>query len=104
MTKAIKKTEAGEQYASAHHGHYKTKDLADALGRYRAVMSAHPEALEAGYSRAQILNIVGAVVPQQELFDAHLVLALAHVTQDNSPRIAQTPGNASVSDAPAEAT
>jgi hypothetical protein len=104
MKKIKSKTEAGEQYAAAHEAHYRTKDLADALDRYRAVMAAHPEALEAGYSRSQIQNIVSDVVPQQELFDAQVELALAHVTQGNSPSIAPKADGPNVVDSTEEAT
>jgi hypothetical protein len=43
MKKTAKNTEADQQYAAAHEAHCDTKDLAEALGRYRAVMDAHPE-------------------------------------------------------------
>lgn len=74
-------TEADQQYAAAHAAHYKTKDLREALGLYRAVMATHPNTQEAGYSRSQVQNIVKAVVPEQELLDAEVALALAHVVE-----------------------
>ena len=79
MKKIAKKTEAGRQYDVAHELHYKTKDLGEALGLYRAIMNEHPEAEEAKYSRTQILNIVSSVVPKQELFDAQVELALVQI-------------------------
>ena len=71
-------TEAGLQYAAAQAAHYETKDLHEALGLYKAVMAAHPDAQEAEYSRTQIQNIVKRVVPQDALFDAQMELAMAH--------------------------
>ena len=70
--------EAREQYAAAHAAHYTAKNLREALDLYRSLTSAHPDTLEAGYSRSQIQNIVNAVIPKQDLFDAHVELALAH--------------------------
>jgi hypothetical protein len=72
-------TEAGQQYATAYAAHYTTKDLHEALELYKGVMAAHPNTREAEYSRSQIQNIVNAVVPKQELFDAQVDLALAHL-------------------------
>ena len=71
--------EAGQQYAAAHAAHYTTKDLQDALGLYQDVMVAHPDTPEAEYSRSQIQNIAHSVVPKQELLDAQVELALAHL-------------------------
>ena len=85
MKKANQKTEAGQQYAAAHEAHYTTKDLQDALGLYRGVMAAHPNTKEAGYSRSQIQNIVNAVVPIQELFDAQVDLASAQFEHGDQP-------------------
>ena len=79
MTNDTGSTEADQQYAVAHALHYKTKVLREALGRYKAIMAAHPNTQQAGYSRSQIQNIVRAVVPEQELLDAEVALALAHV-------------------------
>ena len=104
MKKITKKTEAGQQYAAAHAAHYKTKYLAEALGRYRAVMAAHPEAQEAGYSRSQIQNIVSDVVPQEELFDAQVELALAYVAHGNSPSVTPKATGAPVANSTGEAT
>jgi hypothetical protein len=42
-------------------------------------MASHASAQEAGYSRAQIQNIVNTLVPAQELLDAQLELALARL-------------------------
>lgn len=104
MKKAAKKTAASQQYASAHEAHYSAKDLGEALKQYRAVMNAHPEAQEAEYSRSQIQNIVSSVVPKQELLDAQVELALAHVTHGTASSTAPTPVAPSVVDSPVEAT
>lgn len=70
-------SEPGRLYTTAHAAHYETKDLGKALVLYRGIMAAHPDSQEAAYSRSQINNIVKAVVPEQELFDAQLDLAMA---------------------------
>ncbi len=75
-------TGAAQQYATAHRCHYETKDLREALDLYESIVAAHPDAPEAGYSRSQIQNIVRAVVPEQELFDAQVNLASAYLEQD----------------------
>ena len=72
-------TQAGKRYAAAHLAHYSAKNLHDAIGLYRGVMSTYPEAPEAGYARAQIHNIVSAVVPKEELFDTQMRLAVARL-------------------------
>lgn len=104
MKKAPKKTEAGQQTATAHEAHYTTKDLNEALGLYRAVMVAHSETREAGYSRWQIQNIMSAVVPQQALSDAQVELALVHVAHSDGPGIGPNPVAPAVADAPAGTT
>lgn len=104
MKKTARQTEAGQQYAAAYEAHYTTKDLAEALGRYRAVMDAHPETQEAEYSRSQIQNIVSAVVPKQELLDAQVELAIVHVAHGGFPSIAPNPVAPGIVDSPGEAT
>lgn len=71
-------TEAGQQYAVAHAAHYQTKNLREAIGLYKRVITAHRGTQEAGYSRSQIQNIVKTVVPEEKLFEAQVNLALAH--------------------------
>lgn len=73
-TKAI---EAGKLYAIAYAAHYMAQDLRQAFALYRSLMATHAGTPEAGYSRAQILNIAQAVVPREQLFDAQVDLALA---------------------------
>ena len=70
-------TKAGEQYATAHAAHYTSKNLHEALELYTEVVARHPDAPEAGYSHAQIQNIVNSVVPKQDLLNTQLALALA---------------------------
>ena len=47
-------TEVGQRYATAYAAHYATKDFSEALALYKAVVVAHPDSQEAGYSRSQI--------------------------------------------------
>ena len=78
MKKDTELTETGRQYAAAYAAHYTKRDLPMALQLYRDVIASHPGDQEAGYSRTQIQNIINTVVPQQELLDAHIELAVAH--------------------------
>ncbi len=71
--------EAAREYAAAYVAHYSERDLAMALQLYKNLIASHASAREAGYSRTQIQNIVNTLVPAQELLDAQLELALAHV-------------------------
>jgi hypothetical protein len=73
------RSSASRAYAVAYAAHYTDRDLGAALELYRALVGAHPDALEAGYSRAQIVNILGAVVPQADLLDGQLALAFEHL-------------------------
>lgn len=78
MGNEIERGEAGRQYAAAHAAHYVARDLPLALQLYKAVLASHPSTEEAGYSRTQVQNLVNAVVPQQELLEAQMELAVAH--------------------------
>jgi len=71
--------EAAREYAAAYAAHYSERDLAKALRLYEKIMASHASAPEAGYSRTQVQNIVHAVVPEQELLDAQIELALARL-------------------------
>ena len=75
-------TKASQQYAVAHAAHYETRDLPQALELYKGILAAHPDAQEAGYSRSQIRNIVREVVPERELFETQLGMAVAHCGGD----------------------
>jgi len=70
---------ADQQYAAAYEMHYKTKNLNEALGLYARVVASHPKTREAEYSHMQIANIVRRVVPRQDLEDAQVSLAHAHL-------------------------
>jgi hypothetical protein len=72
-------TEAAQQYAAAYAAHYTQGDLPLALQLYQQVMASHPSTPQAGYAAMQVRNIVNAVVPKQELLDAQIELALAHL-------------------------
>ena len=77
--------EVGRQYAAAYAAHYSGRDLPAALQLYMKLMASHPGAREARDSRAQIQNIVNTVVPKQELLDAQIELALAHLEREGPP-------------------
>lgn len=69
---------ASAQYLTAYGAHYKDDDLGAAFRLYRKVMAEHPDSAEFAYSLRQLENIVVAVIPTQELLDAHVRMALAH--------------------------
>ena len=79
MRKEAELTELGKRYALAYAEHYTTKDLREALLRYKGITVESPDSAEAGYCRMQIQNIMNAVVPKEELADAQWDLALRHV-------------------------
>lgn len=85
MRNVNESTEAGRQYAAAYAAHYKGRDLPAALQLYIKVIASHPDAKEAGYSRAQVHNIVNTVVPKQELLDAEIELSRAHFEHGGPP-------------------
>ena len=87
MNKDTVLARADQQYAAAYDMHYKTKNLHEALGLYTGIVAAHPETQEADYSRMQIQNIVRRVVPKQELEDAQVSLAYAHLGQALPPDV-----------------
>jgi len=72
-------TQAMRSYAAAYAAHYSERDLATALQLYRDLIDSHANALEAGYARTQIQNIVRALIPAEDLLDAQVELALAHI-------------------------
>ena len=77
-------TVSGRAYAAAHAAHYSECNLATALQLYVELIASRPNAPEAGYSRAQIHNIVNAVVPAQELLDAQIGLARTRLERRES--------------------
>ena len=74
-------TEAGQQYASAYEMHYTTKDIHKAFTLYEDIIAAHSDTKEAGYSRAQIQNIVNAVIPKMKIMDSLMELARIYFDQ-----------------------
>lgn len=76
-------TEAGRQYATAYAAHYSARDLPLALRLYQGLVASHLSAVEAGYARAQIQNIVNTVVPKQDLLDAQMKLLPAQFHRDH---------------------
>ena len=82
MNKDGSSTKAARAYVEAYAAHYTQHDYPLALRLYGALVTTHPSAQEAEYSRMQIQNIVSAVVPKQELFEAQLELVRAHLKRD----------------------
>ena len=82
-------TESARDYATAYAAHYTDHDLPTALQLYLKVMASHPGTKEAGYARAQAQNIINATVPDQELLEAQVELAVAHFGPENQPGTAR---------------
>ena len=59
------------------------RDLPSAMRLHKQVMVSHPSNPEGEYSRAQIQNIVDAVVPNGKLLDAQLELARTHFEHEH---------------------
>jgi hypothetical protein len=91
MRNVTASTEAGREYAAAYAAHYTGRDLPAALQLYMNVIASHPDTQEAGYSRAQVHNIVNSVVPKQELLDAEIGLARAHLEHRDQPDAGRIP-------------
>lgn len=64
-------------YADAYAVQYSERNLGKALVLYREIVRAFATAPEAGYARTQIRNIAHSVVPESELLEAQIRLALA---------------------------
>jgi hypothetical protein len=79
---------AVDQYAAAYATHYTERNLLGALRAYGQVIERHPTAAEAGYSRAQIQNIVNLVVPPRELLASQTDLAARHLQRDSDDVVA----------------
>jgi hypothetical protein len=84
-------TESARDYAAAYAAHYTDCDLPTALQLYLKVMASHPGTKEAGYARSQAQNIINATVPDQELLDAQVELAVAHFEHEGPPDARRTP-------------
>jgi len=83
--------EAARDYAEAYTAHYSRSDLTDALHLYqKKLIASHASSPEAGYSVAQIQNIVKSVVPARDLVDAQAVLALACLQEATYGNVAPT--------------
>lgn len=91
---------ASRSYARAHHTHYGSMDLQQALGLYEEIVAAHPDIQEAAYSRSQIQNIAKAVVPAHELFAAQAALAHSHLARVKQAQAAKVPPESSSAGAP----
>ncbi len=72
-------TQVAREYAAAYAAQYSQRDLGLALQLYERLIASHSSAREAGYARSQVRNIVDAIVPEQELLDAQIELAFAHL-------------------------
>lgn len=70
---------AAAAYAEAYTVHYTDRDLARAIELYAAIVTAFPAAGEAGYARSQIRNIAHSVVPEPDLLQCQVDLALARL-------------------------
>ena len=82
MTDERAPDEAASSYGEAYATHYSRQDLAEALRLYAELIRTHPNAKEATYSRAQILNIVHAIVPTEALLDSQINLVLDHLRRN----------------------
>lgn len=91
MRNGIDPSESDRQYVAAYEAHYRRRDLQVALRLYRHIVTAHPTSREAGYSRAQIRNIVHEVVPEAELLEAQLGCALAHFESSDAEEERRSP-------------
>src|SRR5690606_20402897 len=91
-------TEAREQYKEAYSAHYSERNMRLAFQLYKNLMTSHPDALEAEYSRAQVQNIVNTVVPKQELLNLQLELVLVQFDQDQPLNSGQVSSRPAISD------
>ena len=91
MTNDTTRTDVAQQYVAAHETHYQTKDLRESFALYKRIMADHPDTPEAGYARAQILNIVQKAVPKQDLLDAQMELARTHLEDEVPPDLEPVP-------------
>lgn len=78
MKKEAVLSTSGKRYNEAYEKQYGIKDLHAALLAYKGIVSEFPDTKEASYSKSQIKNIAHHVVPEKELFEAQLNLALSY--------------------------
>ena len=93
MKTTTEPTEAGRDYDVAYAAHYTDHDLSTALQFYLKVVASHPGTKEAGYARSQAQNIINATVPDQELLEAQVKLAVAHFERQGPPDTTRIPDN-----------
>ena len=99
MSEGTRLIEAGHRYALAYLSHYAMKDLYEALGLYQDIVTRYGDTPEAAYSQSQIMNIVNSIVPQQEILDTQVDLAMSHIRgRAESSDSAITPNGSSNSD------
>ena len=84
MTTEQTTPETSRLYATAHTVHYVSKDLRRALELYWEIVVEHSKTQEAENAKAQIENIVRAVVPKEVLFETQIECALEQF-RDNQP-------------------
>lgn len=84
MKKAV--PEAARHYAEAYEKHYSEENLYTALQSYKGVIVSYPDSEEAEYSRSQIQNILRHAVPGEELFEAHMKMALNYTKGNDVSR------------------
>ena len=70
--------EAAKQYAKAYATQYQINDLPAAMELYKEIIERHPDSREASFAWTQIGNIVGLVVPKEDLLEAGMNLARSH--------------------------
>lgn len=79
MKNTYEPTETSRLYGAAHAAHHLASDLSLALRLYRELLTLHPNTREAGYSQTQVRNIANTVVPEEEMLETQIKLALAHL-------------------------
>jgi len=77
--------EPARAYAAAYAAHYRERDLPLALRLYTKLIASHSGSRESSYARVQLLNIVNAVVPSDEILGVQLELARARLEDAMSP-------------------
>ena len=91
-------TEVGREYAAAYAEQYTGHRLPEALQLHLKLIASYPGTREAGYSRTQAQNIINATVPDQELLDAQVALAVVHFEKDGPPDGTRNPSASMNSD------
>lgn len=84
MTLHRASSNAHDLYAAAYTEHYSNRNLPLALDLYCAVLQSDPDAVEAGYARAQIQNIVATTIHPEDLLKTTIDLLHTHFGRSNS--------------------